>query len=183
MEGHPMTRHQRRATGPSRATPIAARTGTRMIVKKHLAKIKNLAKCSGWKILAWNGFWLIPSGIVLCLMAWQPTPGSYMIGEKYPYGTLMNAWQVSLAFSLIAFGILFMALALAGERFKNRRLWFCLLSSMILILFPHIELGVVLFPDDPTFAHFGPWLISLPFSLLWGLSMAAGFFLAWKQAK
>lgn len=154
-----------------------------MITKKLVIKIENLTKSTGWKLLAWSGFWFIPSGIFLGLMAWQPTPGPYVIGEKYPYGPLTNAWQVSLAFSLIAFGILFVSLALVGERLKSRWLWFCLLVSTVLMLFPHIWLGVLLFLDDPTFTSFGPWLISLPFSFLWGLTMAAGFFLAWKHVR
>lgn len=135
----------------------------------------------GWKLLAWSGFWFIPSGIVLGVMAWKPTGGPYAIGETYPYGSVTDAWQVSLAFSWIAFGILYVGLALAGERLKSRPLWFFLLGSTFLTLFPHVWLGLMLFLDDPTFAGFGPWLISLPFSLLWALTMAAGFFLAWKH--
>jgi len=51
------------------------------------------------------------------------------------------------------------------------------------MLFPHIWLGVLLFLDDPTLTSFGPWLLSLPFSFLWELTMAAGFFLEWKHVR
>ncbi|MBE3141196.1 MAG: hypothetical protein IMZ53_11535 [Thermoplasmata archaeon] len=45
-----------------------------MITNKLMIKIENLTKSTSWKLLAWSGFWFIPSGMVLGLIAWQPTP-------------------------------------------------------------------------------------------------------------
>jgi hypothetical protein len=137
----------------------------------------------GWKLLAWSGFWFIPSGVLLVLTAWKPTSGPYIIGENYPYGTVTEAWQVSLAFILIAFGILFVCSALIGEKLESRWIWYSLVVSAVLMLFPHVFLGVMLIFDDPTFASFGTWIIALPFSFLWALTMLAGFSLSWKTIK
>jgi hypothetical protein len=142
-----------------------------------LNKIKK--ENTGWRLLSWSGFWFIPSGIILAVLAWEPTPGPYTIGENYPYGSVTEAWQVSLGFSWIAFGFLFVGLAFAGERLKSKVLWLCLLICTILALFPHIWLGIMLFFDDPTFASYGDWLIAIPFSILWVLTLGAGFVLAW----
>ena len=90
----------------------------------------------------------------------------------------MDAWQVALGFGWIAFGLLFVGMALLGGRYKNRWSWFSLLLSMILVLFPHIWLGVNLIFDDPIMRNFGPWWIALPFSLLWFLGLGIGFALA-----
>ncbi|OGO65216.1 MAG: hypothetical protein A2030_03320 [Chloroflexi bacterium RBG_19FT_COMBO_50_10] len=134
----------------------------------------------GWRLLALSGLWFIPSGAILIWMSWHPTPGPYVIGERYPYGTLSEAWQVSLGFGWVAFGLLFFGMALLGEQWKSRWLWFSLLISTILVLFPHIWFGVMMVLDDPTLRNFGPWWIALPFSFLWVLTLGTGFVLAYK---
>ena len=45
-----------------------------MITNKLRIKIENLTNSTSWMLLAWSGFWFIPSGMVLGLMAGQPTP-------------------------------------------------------------------------------------------------------------
>jgi hypothetical protein len=134
----------------------------------------------GWRLLAWSGMWFIPSGAILIWMSWHPTPGPYTIGERYPYGTLTEAWQISLGFSWVAFGLLFVGMALTGERLKSHWLWLSLLISTILVLFPHIWLGVMMVIDDPSLRNFGPWLIALSFGFLWVLTIGLGFVLAYK---
>ncbi len=135
----------------------------------------------GWKLLAWCGMWFIPSGTLLVYLSWHPMPGPYIIGERYPFGTLAEAWQVALGFSWVAFGLLFTGMALLGRRYQNRRIWFSLLLSLVLVLFPHVWLGVNLVLDDPALRNFGPWLIALPFSFIWLLGLALGFTLANKS--
>jgi hypothetical protein len=134
----------------------------------------------GWRLLTWSGIWFIPSGTVSIWMSWQPTPGPYIIGERYAYGTLVEAWQISLGFSWVAFGLLFVGMALTGERLKSRWLWLSLLMSTMLVMFPHIWLGVMMVLEEPSLRDFGPWLIALPFGFLWVLAMGLGFVLASK---
>lgn len=38
----------------------------------------------GWKLLSLAGLGFIPGGVVLILMSWQPTPGPYAVGARYP---------------------------------------------------------------------------------------------------
>jgi hypothetical protein len=134
----------------------------------------------GWKLLAWSGMWFIPSGAVLIWMSWHPTPGPYTIGERYPYGTLIEAWQISLGFSWVAFGLLFVGMALTGERLKSRWLWLSLLMSTMLVMFPHIWLGVMVVLVESSPRGFEPWLMALPFGFLWVLTIGLGFVLASK---
>ena len=135
----------------------------------------------GCRLLALGGMWFIPSGIILICLSWHPTSSPYIIGERYPFGTLSEAWQISLDFSWIAFGLLFVGIALSGGRDKSRWVWFSLLISIMLVLFPHIWIGVNLVLDDPTLRNFGLWLIALPFSFLWLLELATGFVLSYQS--
>jgi hypothetical protein len=93
---------------------------------------------------------------------------------------LIEAWQISLGFSWVAFGLLFVGMALTGERLKSRWLWLSLLMSTMLVMFPHIWLGVMMVLEEPSLRDFGPWLIALPFGFLWVLAMGLGFVLASK---
>jgi hypothetical protein len=144
-------------------------------MKRFVQNLKN--HNIGWRLLAWCGMWFIPSGILLICLSWHPIAGSYILGEHYPFGTVVDAWQGALGFGWIAFGLLFVGMAFLGVRYKNSWGWFSLLLSMILMLFPHIWLGVNLIIDDTTMRNFGSWQNAIPFSLLWFLLLGTGF--AW----
>jgi len=62
---------------------------------------------TGWTLLAFSWFGYVPGGVLLIVFGWKPKPGPYAIGELYPYGGYLEAWQVSLGFAFLAFGTLF----------------------------------------------------------------------------
>ncbi len=53
---------------------------------------------SGWLLLFLKGIGYISGGILLIIHSWIPTPGPYSVGEVYPYGGVLQAWQVSNGF-------------------------------------------------------------------------------------
>ena len=60
------------------------------MISRHLARspfLRNL----GWWIIAIGGGSYLPAGILLIALAWQPTPGPYLVGERYPFGSDMSA--------------------------------------------------------------------------------------------
>jgi len=134
----------------------------------------------GWKLLFLAGLLFIPGGLVWILQ-WQPTPGPYMVGERYPFGGYVEAWEVSMGFGFAAFGMLFAGASQAASKWRSRRLWIVMLISFALLMFPHGLIGVVFVLDDPTLGNLGVSAIALPFSLAWLGIVTAGFILSGKE--
>ena len=95
----------------------------------------------GWRLLSlWGAaFLLVGIGFVL---SWRPTPGPYREAVVYPFGGELQAWQVTVGFDWLAFGVLFAGAVLAAARLKSRWLWTVVLLSVTLIAFPHVVIGL-----------------------------------------
>lgn len=137
---------------------------------------------SGQNLLSIAGLGFIPAGIILILLSWHPTPGPYRVGGRYPYGGSLEAWQVSMGFAFVAFGVLFVAGIAAAVRLKSRRLWGAMLAAYVLVWFPHAFLGAAFFLDDPSLAALQSWAGVVPLILLWMAMVIAGFALTWRDA-
>jgi len=135
----------------------------------------------GWWIIAIGGGGYLPAGILLVAMAWRPTPGPYLVGERYPFGSYISAWQVSGGFAFAAFGLLFVALVVAARKDANRMLLGLAFVGYLLMWLPHAWLGVAFIMDDLTLASLGEWRDMVPLIVLWMVLMIAGFVLAWTE--
>lgn len=136
---------------------------------------------TGWNLLAFCGFGYVPGGLLLVIWTWKPTSGPYVIGERYPYGGYLEAWQVSVGFAFLAFGLLFAVTSLVGSRTRSKWLWFALLTSFVLMWFPHLWMGILFIIEDPSLSILGDWTKSLPPILAWMLIAALGFYLSWRD--
>jgi len=136
---------------------------------------------TGWNLLAFSGFSYVAGGALLVVLTWKPKPGPYSIGERYPYGGYLEAWQVSLGFAFLAFGILFGIGSLIGSKVRNKYLWSGLLASFVFMWFPHLLLGIALVLDDPSLSSLGVWKKSIVLILAWMAIAALGFFLSWRD--
>lgn len=136
---------------------------------------------TGWWLLIFAGFGYIPGGVLLVLMTWQATPGPYEIGRLYPYGSELNAWQVTNGFAFLAYGLLFCAIVGGAAKFKSRLLWAAALVSFVIMWFPHAIIGISFFVYDPTLISLEMWIIVLPFILLWMFTAGLGFWLSWRD--
>jgi hypothetical protein len=96
----------------------------------------------GWQLLAVSGIALAVGGLSFVVRFWRPTPGPYMANQLYPLGPYVNAWAVSFGFAWLAFGIVFVALALNGAREGSVRTWVVLLVSWVLCWLPHGIIGI-----------------------------------------
>jgi hypothetical protein len=96
----------------------------------------------GWQLLAVSGIALAVAGLSFVVRFWRPTPGPYMANELYPLGPYVNAWAVSFGFAWLAFGIVFVGLALSGAREESVRSWVVLLVSWVLCWLPHGIIGI-----------------------------------------
>ncbi|MDI7277409.1 MAG: hypothetical protein QME94_15635, partial [Anaerolineae bacterium] len=88
---------------------------------------------SGRNLLTFAGAGFVPGGVALLLLSWRPTPGPYRVGQRYPYGGYLEAWQVSMGFAFVAFGLLFVAGVWMLGRTGSRWLWGALLASYLLV--------------------------------------------------
>ena len=150
------------------------------MISRHLARspfLRNL----GWWIIAIGGGSYLPAGILLIALAWQPTPGPYLVGERYPFGSDMSAWQVSAGFGFAAFGLLFVALVVAARKDADRVLLGLAFVSYLLMWLPHAWLGAAFIIDDPSLRGLGEWRDVVPLIVLWVVLMVAGFVLAWTE--
>jgi len=136
----------------------------------------------GWWIIAMGGVSYLPAGILLVAMAWQPTPGPYLVGERYPFGSYISAWLVSAGFAFAAFGLLFVALVVAVRKDANRMLLGLAFVGYLLMWLPHAWLGAAFIMDDLTLRRLGEWRDMVPLIVLWMVLMIAGFVLAWTEA-
>ncbi len=136
----------------------------------------------GYGLLAAAGLGFIPSGVALTALSWRATAGPYQVGQAYPYGGPMEAWQVAMGFAFMAFGVLFAAGVWALARLRSRRLWWALVAAYALVWFPHAFMGAAFFLYDPGLASLGPWVVALPFILVWTIALAIGFAVAWRDS-
>ena len=100
----------------------------------------------GWQVLPVAGIFYALVGLPF-LLAGEPTAGPYREGERYPFGTELQAWQVTVGVDWLAFGLLFAAAAVAARRAPNRWLRAATLVSGALIWLPHLVIGVALALD------------------------------------
>jgi hypothetical protein len=96
----------------------------------------------GWQLLVMSGVLLAVGGVDFAVRFWEPTRGPYRANQLYPLGPYLNAWAVSFGFTWIAFGLLFVVLALLGARQPLARLWVALLASWVVCWLPHGVIGV-----------------------------------------
>lgn len=138
---------------------------------------------TGWNLLAFSGFAYVLGGVLLVVLTWKPKPGPYAIGERYPYGGYLEAWQVSLGFAFLAFGILFGVGSLIGSKVRNKYLWLGLLASFVLMWFPHLFIGVAHVFEDPSLSNLGVWTKFTVPILAWMAIASFGFFLSWRDLR
>ena len=100
----------------------------------------------GWWLLPWAGIAYALVGLPFLLTA-EPTAGPYREGERYPFGTELQAWQVTVGIDWLAFGLLFAAAALAARQLPNRWLRATILVSGALIWLPHLVIGLAFVLD------------------------------------
>src|SRR5687767_14623195 len=85
----------------------------------------------GWQLLAIAGIALAFAGLTFIIRFWRPAVGPGSPSDFYPVGPYVNAWAVAFGFAWLAFGILFVALALSGARDGSLRSWGLLLVSWL----------------------------------------------------
>ena len=95
----------------------------------------------GWRLLPWVSILYMLVGLPF-LLAGDPTVGPYREGERYPFGTELQAWQVTDGVDWLAFGLLFAAAAVAAHQLPNRWLRAALIVSGALIWLPHLVIGL-----------------------------------------
>ncbi len=74
----------------------------------------------------------------------NPTSGPYTVDERYPFGSALRTWQVTVGFDWIAYAILFAAAGSIAHRTKDRRLWIAIGVSFVLIWSPHVLIGIAI---------------------------------------
>ncbi len=101
------------------------------------------AKAS-WRLLSLSGCFVSAFGFVWILRGWNPTPGPYRISEVYPFGTHLQAWQVTFGFTWLAFGFLFFVAVLFAASRPSRFAWATLLASWLVCMLRHAAIAVAL---------------------------------------
>ena len=94
----------------------------------------------GWQFLAGSGVALALGGLGFIVRFWEPLPGPYRANELYPLGPYVNAWAVSFGFMWLAFGLLFVGLALRGPRTPVT--WLILVVAWVVAWIPHGIIGI-----------------------------------------
>jgi len=117
----------------------------------------------GWKMLWFSGIMFVPGGI-LWLTRWKPSLGPYMVGERYPFGTDLQSWEVSMGFAFIGFGVLFAGVSILAYKAKNKWAWIALLLSWALIMLPHALIAISFMIDDPSLGNLGVSKYAIPFA-------------------
>lgn len=149
--------------------------GTRHIGIKRISSLP-----SGWRLLWLSGVLFVPGGLVW-LLKWQPTLGPYMVGQSYPFGDHVQAWEVSMGFAFVAFGVVFSAATVLAARIRERWALHGLLLGWFLLMFPHMLIGLTFFLDDPSLLNMGVARYAIPFSAGWFAIVVAGFALAYRS--
>ena len=134
----------------------------------------------GWKLLWLSGLLFVPGGL-LWLTRWDPSSGPYMVGERYPFGTDLQSWEISMGFAFVAFGILFAGASILAFKSQSRWVWAALLLSWILIMLPHGVIAISFAIDDPSLGNLGASRFAIPFSVVWLGIVVAGFILSGRE--
>lgn len=116
----------------------------------------------------------IPGGLVW-ILKWKPSVGPYMVGERYPFGNYIEAWEVSMGFAFLAFGILFSGAVVLVSQLKQRWAWNGLLLSWLLLMFPHAAIAIALMINDPSLSNLGVSKYGIPFAVVWFVIIVIGF--------
>lgn len=72
----------------------------------------------------------------------DPTNGPYAVDERYPFGSALQTWQVTVGFDWIAYAILFGAAGSVARRARSRPMWVALGVSFAILWLPHVAIGV-----------------------------------------
>ncbi len=94
-----------------------------------------------WQLLPFAGILYALVGLPF-LLSGEPTAGPYREGERYPFGTELQAWQVTVGVDWLTFGLLFAAAAVAARQLPHRWLRAAILVSGALIWLPHLVIGL-----------------------------------------
>ena len=100
----------------------------------------------GWRLLPWAAILYALVGLPF-LLSGEPTAGPYREGERYPFGTELQAWQVTVGVDWLAFALLFVAAAVAARRLPSRSLRAAIIVSGALIWLPHLVIGLAFLLD------------------------------------
>lgn len=79
----------------------------------------------------------------------DPTSGPYAVDERYPFGSALRTWQVTVGFDWIAYAILFGAAGSVARRVRSRPLWVALGVSFAILWLPHVAIGVAFLVTGP----------------------------------
>jgi len=147
----------------------------------HCWRARRLSRMGlGWKLLWLAGVQFVPGG-VLWLLQWHPRPGPYAVGETYPFGDYVDAWEVSMGFAFVAFGLLFAEAAVLAAGKRSAASWLTLLATWALLMFPHGLITLMFALDDPSLASLGVSAYGLPFGFVWFAQVATGFILSGRE--
>ncbi len=95
----------------------------------------------GWRLLPFAGILYALVGLPF-LLTGEPTGGPYREGERYPFGTELQAWQVTVGVDWLAFALLFAVAAAVARQLPSRSLRVALIVSGALIWLPHLVIGL-----------------------------------------
>lgn len=62
--------------------------------------------------------------------------------ERYPFGSALRTWQVTVGFDWVAYAILLGAVGFVARRARSRPLWAAVGVSFAILWFPHVAIGV-----------------------------------------
>ena len=94
-----------------------------------------------WRLLSLASLVFFLPGIAF-LLSWQPTPGPYTVDQRYPFGSALQTWQVTVGFDWVAFATLFAVSAMVASQLKLRWFRIAVLVSGAIIWLPHIFIGL-----------------------------------------
>ncbi len=72
----------------------------------------------------------------------DPTGGPYAVDERYPFGSALRTWQVTVGFDWIAYAILFGVAGSLARRAGSRLAWAALGVSFAILWLPHVAIGI-----------------------------------------
>ncbi len=72
----------------------------------------------------------------------DPTGGPYAVDQRYPFGSALRTWQVTVGFDWVAYAILFGAAGALARRTRSGSLWTALGVSFVVLWFPHVAIGM-----------------------------------------
>jgi hypothetical protein len=152
--------------------------GIWLIMQLRSVSLKSLTL--GWRLLWLSGLLFVPGGI-LWLTRWEPSWGPYAVGERYPFGSDVQAWEVSMGFAFVAFGILFSGATILACKARSRWAWTALLLSWVLLMLPHAVIVLAFIIDDSSLGNLGASKFAIPFAVVWLCIVVAGFVLSGRE--